>query len=64
MNYANSKYFNSLPQALQEGILQSGINFENENDLVDFVANKEIPLPHTSQFNQFDGMNRIWPFQF
>ena len=39
MDLQNSQYFHSLPVFVQENMMQSGIDFQNEGDLQQFASN-------------------------
>ena len=36
-----SKYFNSLPIIVQESIMQSGMTFDNDEEIRNFVSEQE-----------------------
>lgn len=38
----NSQYFNSLPQSVREHVKQRNINFDDENDLNEYVSRAEF----------------------
>lgn len=41
INLKESQYFNSLPKMIQESIIQSGIQFDTEDEIRKFVTNLE-----------------------
>ncbi len=53
MDYLNSIYYNSLPHEVQEMVTNSGINFENEEEINMFLKNSG-PIPSASLFPLYE----------